>query len=165
MKDDSRKVKLFRAMRDLANEHESEWLKVERPKSCVLDTHYRRGFLGEARGSTDQWLKSATGLLRVAPIRRAQIDFEYFGDPNIEEFAKSSALARLSRLTLQSWTLSDQDARWLAESPRLTSIEHIRIGVMMRGRGAVTMSAAAERLLRKKFGERLRMQAQRPPRK
>ena len=30
---------------------------------------------------------------------------------------------------------------------------------MMRGRGVVTMSAAAERLLRKKFGERLRMQA------
>jgi uncharacterized protein (TIGR02996 family) len=140
--------------RELENGPAQGWRKQEQPPSCLLDTVYHRGFLGEVQGTVAKWVKSAGGLFRMAPIRVATI--ELFGT-KVKEFAQSPALARLARLTLLTIIVNDQEANWLADSPFLAAVPHIVLENIQQT--PTHLSAQAQQRLRTSLGTRLHLRA------
>lgn len=151
---DPRFLPLFKAARAIEYAEARKWIRVEQPASCVLRTYYRRGFLGEVIGTMAQWVKSAGGLFRMAPIRTAEIDF--YGSTKVPEFCRSPALARLARLTLIARTVSYIEARWLIGSEPLLAIPQVVIKTV-NDYAPIRISAQAEDLLRSRLGDRLQM--------
>jgi uncharacterized protein (TIGR02996 family) len=123
--DDPRRDALHRQAWGLLHDHGKAWL-AEVPAWARGEALFVRGFVMQISATAREFLESAPGLFRRAPIRAVKL--RSASDKQLVEVTEAGHLGRVAELNLNSNMLSDDSLRPVLLSPKLGPLAALDLG-------------------------------------